>query len=302
MGWLWDTIAVGPMVNSLIVLSKFLFSNFALAIIVLTIVVNLAMYPLTKRQISSTKAMQDMQPKLAEMQKKYARDKQKLAQEQMRLYKEAGINPAGCLVPMLIQMPIWLALYQSINRLLGDAPEALIDLARFLYPWQALHTAIPLGSHFLWMNLALPDGTMIMPILVGASMWVQQKMVTPSSADPRQQQQSQMMLWVMPIMFGYFALLFPSGLALFWFASTLIRIIMQYFMTGWGALLPRRAQVVAGGTGDKSSAAPAAPLLPAGAGEAPKKEDKKANEAFGDKRSDRGRGGGKGPRGTRRKP
>lgn len=292
----WDLIAVGPMVNVLIVLTKFLFSNFGLAIIVLTIVVNLAMYPLTKRQINSTRAMQEMQPKLAELQKKYARDKQKLAQEQMQLYKEAGINPAGCLVPMLIQMPIWFALYQSITRLLGDTPESLIDLSRFLYPAQMLHTAIPLGSRFLWLNLALPDGTMIMPILVGASMWVQQKMVTPTTGDPRQQQQSQMMLWMMPLMFGFFALQFPSGLALFWFASTLIRVIMQYFMTGWGALIPRRTQVVAGGKSSSTG------LLPEGSGEVAQKEDKKAYEASGDKRQDRGRGGAKGSGGSRRKP
>jgi YidC/Oxa1 family membrane protein insertase len=133
MGGLWDTIAIGPMVNILIVLTQYLLGNFGLAIIALTVALNLVLYPLTKKQIDSTKAMQEMQPKLAEMQKKYARDSQKLAQEQMKLYKEAGINPAGCLLPMLIQMPIWFALYQSIDRLLADAPESLIDLARFLY-------------------------------------------------------------------------------------------------------------------------------------------------------------------------
>ena len=295
MGGLWDTIAIGPMVNILIVLTQYLLGNFGLAIIALTVALNLVLYPLTKKQIDSTKAMQEMQPKLAEMQKKYARDSQKLAQEQMKLYKEAGINPAGCLLPMLIQMPIWFALYQSIVRLLADAPESLIDLSRFLYSWPMLHTAVPLSNRFLWLNLAQPDVTMIMPILVGASMWVQQKMVTPPSADPRQQQQSQMMLWMMPLIFGFMAVQFPSGLALFWFFSTLIRIIIQYFMTGWGALVPKRAQVVAG---EKSSSRE----LPSGNGEVTRKEDKIADEKSGDKREDRGRGRSEGPGGTRRKP
>jgi len=295
LGGLWNTIAIGPMVNILIVLTQYLFGSFGLAIIALTIVVNLVMYPLTKKQIDSTKAMQEMQPKLAELQKKYARDSQKLSQEQMRLYKEAGINPVGCLLPMLIQMPIWYALYQSIISLLGDAPESLIKLSQFLYSWSMLHAAVPLSNRFLWLNLAQPDVAMIMPILVGASMWVQQKMVTPPSADPRQQQQSQMMLWMMPLIFGFMAVQFPSGLALFWFVSTLIRIIMQYFMTGWGALVPRRAQVVAG---EKSSSRE----LPAGTGEVAKKEDKITNEKSGDKREDRRRGRSEGSGGTRRKP
>jgi YidC/Oxa1 family membrane protein insertase len=296
MGWLWDTIAVGPMVNILIVLTQFLFGSFGLAIIALTVIVNLLMYPLTKRQINSTRAMQEMQPKLAELQKKYARDKQKLAQEQMRLYKEAGINPAGCLVPMLVQMPIWFALYQSIIRLLGDAPESLIDLARFLYSWPMLHTAIPLGSRFLWLNLAQPDATLVLPLLVGGSMWVQQKMVTPPTTDPRQRQQSQMMLWMMPLMFGFFALQFPSGLALFWFVSTLIRIFMQYFMTGWGNLVPQRTLPVTAGK------SPSAELVRSDAGEVAKKEEKIAYEASGGKRQDRGRGRPESPGGTRRKP
>ena len=109
MNW-WDIIAIQPVVNVLIVLSHYLFNNPGLAIILLTIIVNLIILPLTLKQIRSSKAMQDVQPKLAELQKKYAKDKQKLAQEQMALYKQAGMNPAGCLLPLLVQMPVWIAL------------------------------------------------------------------------------------------------------------------------------------------------------------------------------------------------
>jgi YidC/Oxa1 family membrane protein insertase len=101
-----------------------LFNNFGLTIIALTLIIRFALIPLTLKQLRSTKAMSTMQPKLAELQKKYAKDKQKLAQEQMRLYKESGINPVGCAVPMIIQFPIWIALYQAIILSLAVNPEA----------------------------------------------------------------------------------------------------------------------------------------------------------------------------------
>jgi YidC/Oxa1 family membrane protein insertase len=245
LGMIWDLIAMQPVTNVLIWLSDFFYDSFGLAIIALTIVVNVALFPMTQKQIKSTTAMQGMQPKLAELQKKYAKDKQKLAQEQMKLYKESGLNPTGCLVPMLIQMPVWIALFYSIRVLIGDTPEAFVRLAELLYSSQVIHTALPLDSSFLWFNLAIPDSTMILPLLVGASMWVQQKMSSVKSNDPKQRQQSQMMLWMMPMMFFLFSMQFPSGLALFWAISTAIRIILQYRVSGWGGLRPQAAQAAA---------------------------------------------------------
>lgn len=238
---LWDLIAMQPVTNVLIWLSHFLFDSFGLAIIALTIVVNLALYPMTQKQVKSTQAMQTMQPKLQELQKKYAKDKEKLAQEQMKLYKESGISPTGCLMPMLVQMPIWIALFYSIRTLIGDTPEAFVKLAELLYGSQIVHTAMPLNSNFLWFNLAVPDSTMILPLLVGGSMWVQQKMSAVKSGNAQQQQQAQMMQWMMPMMFFLFSMQFPSGLALFWTVSTLIRIVLQYRTSGWGGLRPQPA-------------------------------------------------------------
>jgi YidC/Oxa1 family membrane protein insertase len=231
----WDYI-IQAVVNVLIVLSHYLFSNPGLAIILLTIIVNLAILPVTLKQIRSSKAMQDIQPKLADLQKKYGKDKQKIAQEQMRLYKEAGMNPAGCILPLLVQMPVWLALYQAIVRVLGATPEDFLNLSRYLYSWPLAYSALPLGSRFLWFNLGVPDTIYILPILVGATMWIQQKMVTVKNPDPQQQQQSQMMLWMMPLLFAFISINFPSGLALFWIVSSIMRIVIQYFVTGWGGL------------------------------------------------------------------
>jgi len=227
------------MINILIVMSDALFDSPGLAIIALTIIVNLILLPLTLKQIKSTKAMQDIQPKVLELTKKYAKDKEKLSQEQMKLYREAGMSPAGCLLPMLIQMPIWLALYQAVMKLLATSPDNFLDLGRFLYNWSQVFAVLPLNNRFLWFDLGSPD-QIVLPLLVGATMWVQQKMSTIPSPDPKQQSQSQMMLWMMPIMFAYLAMSFSSGLALYWVVSSLIRIGIQYFTTGWGGLLPQK--------------------------------------------------------------
>jgi len=181
--------------------------------------------------------MQELQPKIAELRQKYAKDKQRMGQEQASLFKEAGVSPGGCLVPMLIQMPIWIALYQSIIRVLAVAPEDFLGLSRYLYAsWPLVFSQVPLESHFLWLDLAVPDRMILLPILVGGTMWVQQKMTMPAVTDPKQQAQGQMMLWMMPLMFAFFTLTFPSGLALYWVTSNIISIVMQYFIAGWGGL------------------------------------------------------------------
>jgi YidC/Oxa1 family membrane protein insertase len=236
MAELWNLIILNPMLNGLIALSSVLGGSFGLAIIALTVIVRLILLPLTLKQLKSTKALQGMQPKIQELQKKYGKNQQKLQQEMLELYKEAGVNPLGCIWPMLVQFPVWIALYQSIMRALATTPESLLNLFQHLYSWGVVAQAIPLDSHFLWLNLGSPDSTLILAIIVGGTMWVQQKMVTAPSADPRQKSMNSMMLLLMPFMFGLFTLMFPSGLALFWAVSNVIGIGIQYWITGWGYL------------------------------------------------------------------
>lgn len=179
--------------------------------------------------------MQSLQGDIAEIKKKYAKDKQRAAEEQMKLMKQSGVSTSGCLVPMLIQMPVFIALYQSIMRLLATAPEGFLNLSQRLYAsWPQVFSSVPLNSHFLWLDLATPD--LILAVLVGASMWLQQKMTTVESPDPQQKAQSQMMLWMMPLMFAFISISFPSGLALYWFTSTAIRVLLQWYATGWGGV------------------------------------------------------------------
>jgi YidC/Oxa1 family membrane protein insertase len=93
-------------------------------------------------------------------------------------------------------------------------------------------SALPLSRDFLWLNLGQPD--MLLAVLVGATMWLQQKMSTTTPTDPKQRQQAQMMQWMMPLVFAFLALSFPSGLALYWVATSIVRIVIQYQVTGWG--------------------------------------------------------------------
>lgn len=229
---IWNIAILQPMMNGLIALSQLLWNNFGLAIIVLTVVVRIVLMPLTFQQTKSTKAMQSLQPKMQEIQKKYARNQQKMQEEMMRLYKEAGINPLGCMWPMLIQLPIWIALYQSIMQALAATPENLLALSQHLYQWDMVDRAIPLNEDFLGLRLSQPDPTLILAILVGVTMWVQQKMVTAPTTDPRQQQMSSMTTMMMPMMFAFFTLSFPSGLALYWVVSNIIGIGIQYVVGG----------------------------------------------------------------------
>ncbi|MFH1775721.1 MAG: YidC/Oxa1 family membrane protein insertase [Chloroflexota bacterium] len=234
IGAIWDLIILQPVINSLIVVSHNLFSSFGLTIILFTIFIRGITYPLTVKQLRSSRKMQELQPKLQALQKKHARDKEKLSKEQMKLYRESGVNPAGCLVPMLIQMPIWIALYQAIIRVLAINPEDFLGLSQYLYSSEVVHTALPLGNSFLGLNLA--ESNFMLAILVGATMWLHQKMTMIPSADPRQQSQSRMMLWMMPMVFFFFSMQFPSGLALYWVMSNIISMVMQYFVGGWGGL------------------------------------------------------------------
>jgi len=252
IGQLWTTIILEPMINLLVLLYSLLFNNFALAIVGLTILIRLITYPLTRKQLQSMKAMQQLGPKLQALQKKYEKNKEKLTEETMKLYKEHGVNPAGGCLPMLIQMPVWIGLYQSIYQVLGETPEQLMNLSQYIYHsvpflYQIARKAIPLNSRFLWLNLARPDPYYILPILVVAVFWLQQKMTTVPSADPQQASMTQTMSIMMPLMFGFFTLQVSSGLAIYWVVSGVLGIIQQYFVTGPAGLRP---QPVASGKED----------------------------------------------------
>jgi YidC/Oxa1 family membrane protein insertase len=256
-----------------------------LSIITLTVAIRLATWPLTVRQVRMTQAQSAMAPRLEEVNRRFKGDPQRRSQETMRLYKEHGISPLGCLGPMVIQLPIWIGLYSAIIQGIGNTPGTVIYLSQHLYSWlPGVLDALPLEANFLWLDLTLPDPTPVLPVLVGGSMWVVQKMTMAPAATSQQQSTNAIMLWMMPIMFGFFAFTFPSGLSLYWVVSNAMTVVMQYFIIGWGGLRP--------------AAAPAASGLQA-AGEESARDDQQEPGSVG---TDGGRGDSDRPRRTRRRP
>lgn len=231
------------MLNMLVVLYTVLFSQMGLAIIVLTALIRLVTMPLTLKQLNQMRAMSSLQPKIKEIQDRYARDRSRVSQETMRLYKEAGVSPFGCLGPMIVQMPVLIGLFRVLIQVVFSRPDNLVGLSEKMYTWipiAPVFSAAPMDSGFLWLDLAKPDPTnIILPALVFASTWVQQKMTMQPSTDPRQSGNQAMMLWLMPLMIAFFSYTLPSGLALYWTTSNVIGIAIQYFVTGgWGPLFP----------------------------------------------------------------
>jgi YidC/Oxa1 family membrane protein insertase len=204
---------------------------FGFAIILFTLTVRAATFPLNMQQIKSSKAMQALQPQLKAMQEKYKNDREALAREQMALYKEAGVNPLGGCLPMLVQMPIWFALYRALIQL---SSEGLLNEGFFWIP----SLAGPVsdwggGIDWLWPfppSVGWPNAIayLIMPVLLVVSQLYMQKLMTPPSTDP-QQAQMQSIMKFMPLMFGYFALIVPSGLTLYWFTSNILGVAQHYF-------------------------------------------------------------------------
>jgi YidC/Oxa1 family membrane protein insertase len=235
---MWQTLIVQPMTNLLLLIYDLLGSGphmFGLAIILFTVLIKAITWPLNAAQVKGAQAMQELQndKDWQDIQKKYAKDREKLAQEQMRIYKEKGINPFASCLPTLVQFPIIIGLYQSIIRALSATPLDMLNLARTVYPFQNVENIIPLNSKFLWMDLGQPEPYYILAIIVAASTWVQSKLTMPTSSNPNDQsaQMSKMMSIYMPLLLGWFALTFPSGISVYFIISNVLGVV-QYAATG----------------------------------------------------------------------
>ncbi|OPY85105.1 MAG: Membrane protein insertase YidC [Syntrophus sp. PtaU1.Bin208] len=191
----------------LLVCLKFLYSyvqNYGIAIIILTILIKILFWPLGNKSYKSMKEMQKLQPKMLELREKYKNDKARLSQETMALYKAYKVNPMGGCLPMIIQIPVFFGLYKAL-----------------LYAIELRH------SPFFWwiQDLSEKDPYYITPLIMGATMFIQQKM-TPVSGDPTQ---AKIMLW-MPVVFTFMFLNFPSGLVIYWLFNNLLSIGQQYYI------------------------------------------------------------------------
>lgn len=251
---MWDAIIIKPFVNVLLWIYS-LVGNFGIAIILFTILIRLITHPLMVSQIKGATAMQELQKnkKWLDIQEKYKGDKEKLAQEQMALYKELGISPFASCLPTLIQFPIIIGLYQAVVQAMAATPIELLNLVRHIYPGILnAATLIPLHSRFLWMDLGQPErliipglgfGIPILAIIVVITTYVQGRLIQPASTGGPADQgamMGNMMNLYMPVLMGYLALTFASGLSVYFVISNLIGI-GQYALLGkvnWRNLIP----------------------------------------------------------------
>src|SRR5689334_6646476 len=264
---MWDLI-LNPFITVLTVLYQ-LFNSSVIAIILFTILIRLITYPLTAQQTKASKAMAELQPELKKIQDKYKNDREKLSQEQMKLYREYGVNPVGGCLPLIIQLPIWIGLYQAINHALAATPLQLLDLSgRFLIP--GLDKLVPLNNVWFGMDLtqaptANPTYALIFPVLVLITSYLQSKMMTPPSTpseDGKPNQaaaMTQSMTTIMPLMMGMFSLSFSVGLSVYFIVSNVMGIV-QYARSNrdkftWKSLLPFNV-------GGSSAPKPAVPVGP----------------------------------------
>lgn len=252
IGYIFNIIFSFPILNVLMLLDH-VFGDFGLSIVILTLVIRLCLFPLTLKQLRSTKATQAIQPLVADLKKKYPDQREQYA-EMQRLYKEYGINPvAGCL-PLLIQMPIIYGLYRAMEIILTPTGGhlSLADLNNLIYPFLPKFTIMPdfalrwftfINPHW-YISLALADPTHILPVLAGLATFAQLRMSQARAAQQRptggksdmMTNQMQIMSFVMPFVTFFIALNFPSGLALYWTTTSVFSMVQQYFVTGWGSL------------------------------------------------------------------
>jgi len=202
----WNEYIVYPLSWLIVKMAELLGGSFGLSIIVVTLIIRLAILPLMIKQTKSSKAMQVIQPEMKKLQEKHSskdqKTQQKLQQETMALFQEHGVNPlAGCF-PLIVQMPILIGFYHAISRTREIAQH-----------------------NFLWFDLGSPDPYYALPIIAGITTFIQQKM-TPTVGDPAQ---AKIML-IMPVMFTFMFLSFPSGLVLYWLVTNVLSIGQQYYI------------------------------------------------------------------------
>jgi YidC/Oxa1 family membrane protein insertase len=220
------------------------------AIILFTLAIKLVLLPLTLRQLRSSREMQKIQPKVRELQKKYKDNREKMNAELMKLYREYGVNPMSGL-------PIFFGVYYAVLNL-SRVPSLTALLSRWIGFQAAGVTGIEIragltpgilaNQSFLWMSsMGNPDPWRVMPVLAGVLQLIQQRMMTPRDGDAQQATMNNAMMF-MPLMIVFIGWNFPAGPVLYWVTQSLFSVVIQYFISGWGALtdwlpfLPERKQ------------------------------------------------------------
>jgi YidC/Oxa1 family membrane protein insertase len=238
---MWDTFILNPMINALLFLYRLLGGSFGLAIIVFTILIRLATYPLMASSQKSMKKMQDLQgsKEWKDLAKKYAKDKEKMQAEQMKLLQSSGANPLGGCLPMILQFPIMIGLYQAIGNVVPSTPLQLFSFSQRIYAFFP-SALIPLTKTFLWMNLGTPEHLSIpglpfaipvLAILVLITSLVSQRIIPMMTTDAQSAQTNLIMNVFMVLLFTNISLSLASGLSVY-FVTTNLLTIVQYMLMG----------------------------------------------------------------------
>lgn len=257
---------IQPIINLLIILFQFLQSlhipgALGFALIILTVAIRFLVWPLMASQIKMTKKMADLKPHLDELKKKHKDDKKAMAGAQMALYKEHGVNPAGGCLPALLQIPVFIGLYQAIINILPGMGIANLDWINSLLYFPSMHLSSLPDPNFFGLNLGIKPSEfgkfgpalLLIPFATAALTFIQSKMTMPkvikhhkdepkSETKEKESMEESMgavqsqMVYLMPVMIGYFAFQFPIGLAIYWNTYTILGIIQQYRVAGWGGL------------------------------------------------------------------
>lgn len=208
--------------------------SYGFSIIVITLLVKLATYPLSAKQVESTLRMQQLQPRVKELQAKYANDAERLQMETAKLYQTTGVNPlAGCL-PTLATIPVFIGLYRALSNVAG---EGLLTEGFFWIPSLAGPTKLNGGLGWLVPVDGVPPlgwhdtvSYLLLPVLLVVSQYASQKIISPPQSQDPAQQQTQNILKFIPLMIGYFSLNVPSGLTLYWFTNNLVTTAQQVYL------------------------------------------------------------------------
>ncbi len=265
IGAIFNLIFLGPVINLLVFIFQGLQSlhipgALGFSIIILTVLIRVLVWPFMSSQMAATKKMADLKPHLDELKKKHKGDKQALATAQMALYKEHGVNPAGGCLPALIQIPVFIALYQAIINILPGADGNIDKINSLLYS-PSMKLPSYLDPNFFGINLGIKPSEfsqfglllLLVPIITALLTFVQSKMALPvpvkryPSDSPKEEKEKEgleesmgqvqsQMVFMMPLMIGYFAFTFPIGLAIYWNTYTILGIVQQHRVSGWGGL------------------------------------------------------------------
>ncbi|XP_042512387.1 inner membrane protein PPF-1, chloroplastic-like [Macadamia integrifolia] len=221
---------------------------YGFAIILLTVLVKAATFPLTKKQVESTLAMQNLQPKIKAIQKRYVGNQERIQLETSRLYTKAGVNPlAGCL-PTLASIPVWIGLYQALSNV---ANEGLLTEGFFWIPSLGGPTTIAArqnGSGVSWL-IPFVDGHpplgwhdtvayLVLPVLLVVSQYVSMELMKPPQTDDPAQKNTLLIFKFLPLMIGYFSLSVPSGLSIYWFTNNVLSTAQQVWLRNLGGTKP----------------------------------------------------------------